>query len=57
MAKFKNFAIKRPFVFGLILIFIYSFLSFPTYPVHYLFPETEAGQILGDALGKLQFRE
>jgi membrane protease YdiL (CAAX protease family) len=53
MEKFKNFAIKRPFVFGFILIFIFSIVGTLTFPVHYLFPETEAGQLLGDALGKI----
>jgi len=52
MEKFRNFAIKRPFLFGLILIFIYSLLGALTYPVHYLFPQSEAGQLYGDALGK-----
>jgi len=51
--KFKDYAIKRPFVFGLILILIYSLLGTLTYPVHYLFPETEIGQLFGDALSKL----
>ena len=53
MEKFKNYALKRPFVFGLVLFLIYSMLGFLTYPVHFLFPETAAGQLLGDALGKL----
>ena len=53
MKKFKDYAIKHPFVFGLILILIYSLLGTLTYPVHFLFPETEFGQLLGDALAKL----
>ena len=53
MEKFKNFALKRPFVFGLVLFLIYSLLGALTWPVHYLFPGTEAGQLLGDALSKL----
>jgi membrane protease YdiL (CAAX protease family) len=53
MKKFKDFALKRPFIFGLVLIVLYSILGFLTYPVHFLFPETDAGQLLGDGLGKL----
>jgi len=53
MQKFKEFALKRPFLFGLVLIVLYSILGFLTYPVHFLFPETAAGQLLGDALSKL----
>ena len=53
MGKFKNFALKRPFIFGLVLFLIYSLLGALTWPVHYLFPGTEVGQLLGDALSKL----
>jgi membrane protease YdiL (CAAX protease family) len=52
MAKLKNFAEKRPFLFGLVLVFIYALLGTLTFPVHYLFPESELGQVFGDALGK-----
>lgn len=52
MNRFKNFAIKRPFLFGLTLIFIYTLLGTLTYPTHFLFPESEVGQLYGDALSK-----
>ena len=52
MVKLKEFALKRPFLFGLLLIVVYSILSALSYPVHYLFPENELGQLYGDALGK-----
>ncbi len=52
MGKFKNFALKRPFLFGIVLIFIYALLGTLTYPAHFLFPETEIGQLYGDALSK-----
>lgn len=53
MNKFKNFALNRPFLFGLVLIFIYAILGTLTYPTHYLFPENEVGQLYGDTLSKL----
>ena len=52
MEKLKSFALKRPFLFGLVLIFIYALLGTITYPAHFLFPETEVGQLYGDALSK-----
>ena len=53
MKNFKNFALKNPFLFGIVLILLYAFLTALAYPVHYLFPENEAGQLYGDALAKL----
>lgn len=53
MKKFKNFALRRPFLFGLSFIVIYSFLATLAYPVHYLFPDNEAGQVFGDASAKI----
>lgn len=54
MNNYKNFALNYPFVFGLVLILlVYPLLGFLTFPVHYLFPETDSGQLLGDALAKL----
>ena len=53
MQRFKAFAIRRPFLFGLLLIFIYSLLSTLSYPVHFLFPDSETGQLLGDALSRV----
>jgi membrane protease YdiL (CAAX protease family) len=53
MQKLKDFARKRPFVFGLILFFFYAVLGALSYPVHFLLPETEGGQLIGDALSKL----
>jgi len=52
MIRFKNFAQRRPFLFGLVLILIYALLGMLTYPAHFLFPETDAGQLYGDALSK-----
>ena len=53
MKKFKNFALKRPFLFGLSFVVIYSLVSALAYPVHYLFPENAVGQIYGDTVNKL----
>ena len=53
MKNIKEYALKRPFIFGLFMIFLFSLLSTLTYPVHFLFPETTSGQLLGDALGKI----
>ena len=52
MARFKAFVINHPIFFGLILVFLYSLLSTLSYPVHFLFPENEVGQLLGDTLSK-----
>ena len=52
MNKFKEFSLKRPFLFGLVLIFVYALLGTVTYPTHFLFPENEVGQLYGDALSK-----
>lgn len=53
MTRFKVFVINHPILFGLILVFIYSLLSTLTFPVHFLFPEDEVGQLLGDTLSKV----
>ena len=53
MERFKRFAVKRPFLFGLVLILVFSFLGTIAYPIHFLFPETEVGQLYGDAVIKL----
>lgn len=52
MHRLKTFALKRPFLFGLSMIFIYSMITAISYPVHYLFPENEAGIFYGDAFSK-----
>jgi len=52
MIKFKNFALRWPFLFGFVLLLIYTLLGTLTYPVHFLFPATEVGQLYGDALAK-----
>ncbi len=52
MNKLRNFALSRPFLFGLALIFTHTILGALTFPVHFLFPENEVGQIYGDALSK-----
>jgi membrane protease YdiL (CAAX protease family) len=52
MNKFKNFAVNRPFLFGLVLIVVNALMGTLTYPIHFLFPEGEMGQLYGDALAK-----
>ena len=52
MKKFKRFAVSRPVLLGLVLIVIYALLSTLTYPVHFLFPDDEVGQVYGDAVAK-----
>lgn len=52
MNKFKNFALNRPILFSLVLIFVYALLGTLTYPAHFLFPESDVGQLYGDALSK-----
>ena len=53
MKKFKSLALKRPFLFGIALVFVFALLGALTYPVHFLFPETEVGQLYGDSVSKL----
>ena len=53
MNKFKNFALRRPFFFGLVLIIMYVFFVYLTFPINFLFPETEIGQLYGNAAIKL----
>jgi membrane protease YdiL (CAAX protease family) len=53
MNKFKNFALMHPFLFGIVLILLYSMLATLAYPLHYMFPDNEVGQLYGDALVKL----
>ena len=52
MNKFKHFALKSPFLFGIALLILYAFLTALAYPVHYLFLENEVGQLYGDAVAK-----
>ena len=53
MNRFKNFALRRPFLFGIVLIVLYVLLLYPTYPVRFLFPDTEIGDLYGDTAIKL----
>jgi membrane protease YdiL (CAAX protease family) len=53
MKKFKNFAIRRPFIFGIVLIFLYVIFVYLTYPINFLFPENEIGQFYSNAAIKL----
>lgn len=53
MNRFKSFALNHPFLFGIVLLLVYAFLVTITYPLHYLFPENDAGQIYGDSTAKL----
>jgi membrane protease YdiL (CAAX protease family) len=53
MRKFQSFALKHPFVFGLVLYIIYTLVGTLSYPIHFLLPETESGQLVADALSKL----
>lgn len=52
MQPFKEFAVKRPFLFGLTGVVLYAVLGTLTYPVHYLFADTPVGSIYGDGLAK-----
>ena len=52
MHKFKNFALRRPFLFGIGLMFLYAILTALTYPIHFVFAENEVGQLYGDAASK-----
>lgn len=53
MKKIKAFAIKRPYVFGLLLIFVLILLSSLTFPIKFLFPENDLGSAWAGALGSL----
>ena len=53
MKKFKNFALRRPFFFGVVLIFMYVILIYLTYPINFLFPDNEIGQLYSNAIIKL----
>ena len=53
MKKFKKFALRRPFLFGIVLIFLYVIFVYLTYPIHFLFPENEIGQLYSNAAVKL----
>jgi membrane protease YdiL (CAAX protease family) len=53
MNRIKNFALKRPFLFGLALIVVFALLSVLTYPVHFLFPDSGPGPPVGQGLGEL----
>ena len=52
MHRLKTYALKRPFLFGFLMIFIYAMITAISYPVHYLFPENEVGILYGDAVSK-----
>jgi hypothetical protein len=43
MEKFRCFALRKPFLFGLVLVLLFSLVSTLIYPIHFLFPDTEAG--------------
>ena len=47
MEKFEQFAIRRPALFGFLLIFLYVLFVTLTYPVHFLFPDVEVAQYPG----------
>lgn len=53
MKKIKAFAVKRPYLFGLLLIVFYSILGTLTYPTNFLFKENRVGETWASALGKL----
>ncbi len=52
MVKIKRFVIKYPLIFGLLLVSLYAVLGTLTFPIHYLFPDTEIGQLYGDTVAK-----
>ena len=47
MKRIKTFALARPFLFGLSLIVAFAILGTLTYPLHYLFPSTQVGELYG----------
>jgi membrane protease YdiL (CAAX protease family) len=53
MKKIKNFALKQPVLFALALLALYPVMAILTYPLRYLFPATELGQIYSDTTAKL----
>ena len=53
MKRIKNFAISRPFLFGIVLIFLYVIFVYLTYPINFLFPENEIGQLYSNSAIKL----
>ena len=53
MNKFKKFSIRRPFLFGVVLIFMYVIFVYLTYPINFLFPENDIGQLYSNAAIKL----
>ena len=53
MKRFKSFALDHPFLFGIVLLLVYAVIVTITYPLHYLFPENDAGQIYADSTAKL----
>lgn len=53
MNKFKNFALRRSFLFGIVLIFMYVIFIYLTFPINFLFPETEIGGLYSNAAVKL----
>jgi membrane protease YdiL (CAAX protease family) len=53
MNKFKSFALRRPVLFGIVLMFLYVVFVYLTYPINFLFPDNEIGQFYSDAAIKL----
>ncbi|MFN2144846.1 MAG: CPBP family intramembrane glutamic endopeptidase [Anaerolineales bacterium] len=53
MKRFKNFALKRPFMFGFALFIIFFLLNALSYPVQMLLPETGPWSLLASMLAKL----
>ena len=52
IARYRRSALAHPVWFGLSLVVFYAALTTLTYPVHFAFPETEAGQLYGDAVSR-----
>ena len=52
MKKFANFSVRHPFIFGVILILLFSLLSTLTWPITQTYREPE-GYEVGETLAKL----
>jgi membrane protease YdiL (CAAX protease family) len=52
MRKLGQLAVSRPLLFGVALIVVWSLLTAAAYPLYYLFPDGEVGQLLGEAASK-----
>ena len=52
MRKLERFAVRKPVLFGVLMIVAWSVLSALTYPLHFLFPDNDVGLRYGDGVSK-----